>query len=395
MAGLTVEGDHFEAVGHAVGDIAEASDLKPQVEHIVEIAFVAFAVLEEHVVDAFAEGRQGNEGRVFAVIGLSREVQRVFCEERLLVKGLGELFPIEVFHLFQLLLGDLDDFVIRMFDVFVTKDGWDVFVRKLYLVECQVDAERFDMIDGVAAGTGVFGEGSDSFLTERQGLTVIVEVSAVIGVFVLLLYHFGRQFVDDVGILLVDRIFLHHGAQRVHVKFLLIEDAVDEVVALVVVVETSIFVVIEVVADELLIELQAANHGAFAVAEVGFGKVGGREPPQLGVPIGFNVISGGFLFVIVGYTVKQELEHSGLIVEVIGAFRIFKERHIVLRGGFFQCFHGFEGFGVMLVDEVEEGPFVPILHLHIIQTAVDGQVFVDLVLICREVVVEHNGDLPV
>ena len=145
----------------------------------------------------------------------------------------------------------------------------------------------------------------------------------------------------------------------------------------------------------MLIELQAANHGAFAVAEVGFGKVGGREPPQLGVPIGFNVISGGFLFVIVGHTVKQELEHGGLILEIIGAFGILKECYIVYRGGIFQCFHGFEGFGVMLVDEVEEGLFIPILHLHIIQTAVDGQVFVDLVLIFREVVVEHNGDLPV
>ena len=73
------------------------------------------------------------------------------------------------------------------------------------------------------------------------------------------------------------------------------EDAVDELIALVVVEEADVALVF---GNEALEELEALDDGTVAVAEVGLHKLLVVEPPELGVPFGQEVVGiGGFAIV--------------------------------------------------------------------------------------------------
>ena len=72
---------------------------------------------------------------MLTIVGLGGQVEGLFRNKLFFVECPGELVAIELFQLFHLFFGDLDNLIVRMLDVLVVEDGGDVFVGELDLVD--------------------------------------------------------------------------------------------------------------------------------------------------------------------------------------------------------------------------------------------------------------------
>ena len=232
------------------------------------------------------------------------------------------------------------------------------------------------MFDGAFAIIRVLLVVGDGFLAELQRFAVIVEEAAVVGVVFILSNQAGGVGIDEVGIEVVAFVSIHQGEHGFLVFLDIIEDAIDELVSLVVVKECAFLVVLHVEADELLEDLQAFDDGLVAIAQVGFDEVLVVEPPEFRVPSGIEVVGRLGFTVVFGDAVEEEVEHGGFIFHIV--IMVFLEEAEVIFGvGLLQLLDGLEGFGIMLVDQVEESLFVPIFHLLGAYVAINSQVFHD------------------
>ena len=389
VSSLAVGGDEGKEVGLAVDDVAELAHLEEDVEHLRVVVLDAGVGLAYKEVAAFLKRGQGDDGGMGEVVALGGEVEGLFDHGFLLVEGFVEIFVVEAAQLVHFRLLDLDDFVIGVFNVAVFQHHGDVLVRQLDLVEAELEVGVGNVGEGVFAGPAVVGVFLDGFLAELGGDAVVVAVAAVVGVVSVLFDEVDGEAVDEFGVLFALLVVGHQRAHGLLVFVVVAVDAVDELIAFVVVEEADVAFVF---GDEGLEELEALDDGSVAVAEVGFDEVIGFEPPELGVPLGQDVVGVGGFAIVFHHAVEHEVEKGLLVFDVI-VFGIFEEAEVVFGLGVTEGLHGFKSFGVVLGDEILEGAAVPVFHGHVVEAAVDGEVFPDAVFVVVEVLGIEVGDL--
>ena len=183
------------------------------------------------------------------------------------------------------------------------------------------------VFEGVLAVVAVFRIGFDALPADGGGALVVVVVGAVVGEFAVLFDEVPGKFGGEVGVLLVVAVPLSQRLDGLLVKGVFLDDAVDEAIAFVVIVEEEVLVV-TVLVDELLEDAQATDDGVVTVAEVGFGEFHVGQPPKLGVPLGIEVVGIGIVTIVIGHAMEEEVEHGGFKPQIVGV-RSFVEGQVV------------------------------------------------------------------
>ena len=244
-----------------------------------------------------------------AVIRLLDQFELLLDDSAFLVQRFQQVFFIQCVQLLQLALAHFHDAVVRLRDVSVFQHGGHGFIGQLHLVQCEVDLWLLDAFDEVLAVLGTLRpwELCDGLLAHRLGFPVVVEISAVAAVaFVLAHQVAGDQRSDLCRQWVVGMLGLET-FQGSLVQVIFLEDAIDEAKTFEVVVNQHVFIaLLEVIGNQFLIDLQALDERVVSVAQVDTCKLSGRQPPQVGVAV--HIVGIRLFLIIVGYTVKHELE---------------------------------------------------------------------------------------
>ena len=401
FAAVTLQGDtifsfpRFAVHGHyghfvffCIGDIAQIRYLEIEHQHLV-LVLVILADIAHKEIETSLQSRQGNQSAVLAVVGFGGKRKFLFCNSLFGIQHLDKvLFKVNTLQINKFFLTDFHYLNIRCGHILVFQHGGDGLVGQLHLIQFEVDLWLFDALDEALAvlRTLRFRELRDSLLTQGFGLREAVEIGAVLAVALVLINHVaGNQRGDFSGerIALMLRLQLFH---RDLVLLVLMQDGIDEAKTLEVVVNQHILVVIlQVKANQLLVDFQAFVERVVICAKVNFYELFGGQPPVFGVA--FHVVSVGLCLVVVGHTVEHELKQRSLIFNVIFVVvLVLIQSHKILSLSLFQSLDGFQSLSIMLIDARFETFLVPIFHLHLGNVAVDGQVLVDAPFIVVQVV---------
>ena len=224
----------------------------------------------------------------------------------------------------------------------------------------------------------------------------MVEIGAIAAVALVLVHHISR---NQRGDFCGERVVFVLGFQVFHCGLVLLvlpQNGIDEAKTLEVVVNQHVlFIVLQIKADQFLVDFQTFDKRIIACTEVGLDELLGGQPPFFGVA--FGLVGVGLFLIVFRHAVEHKFKQRNLIFNVFhGIFGQFVEQHHEIASfKLFQRLDGFQCFVIMLVDSRLETLLVPIFHLHLGDIAIDGQVLADAPVVFVQIVGVCLGDFLV